>query len=129
MKFKTDTGNFELKVKEISVGKTDRSNSRGQVHVFVEGESLLENLFYRRDRPYKYYRQLMPDVLKFVQNNLKCKSDIQKRRKINITNENFMSMGWSQYAGCSCGCSPGFILKHDDMRGFEFYVTIKIKGK
>lgn len=29
---------------------------------------------------------------------------------------------WSQKAGCSCGCSPGFIC--DDIKGVEAFVSI-----
>ena len=66
-------------------------NSRLYIH--HTGETLLENLFDRRRRPYNLYKKI---VVPAVIAEFKAKG---------ITVDGF---AWSQYAGCSCPCSPGF---------------------
>ena len=60
---------------------------------FISGENVIENFFNRHDRPYNEYRKLIPDVMKKIG-----------------ANPGHLSWKWSQKAGCSCGCSPGFII-------------------
>lgn len=62
-----------------------------RMYVTIEAESVLANLVNRKRRPYNLYKTLIHssgigDVL-----------DLSK-------------LSWSQYAGCSCPCSPGFVL-------------------
>ena len=74
-----------------------------RVYVWPRGESILENLCNRRSRPYTEYRKLLAG-----------KSFMEKAR-------------WSQKAGCSCGCSPGFILDrtlHKDDKPVDFHVEV-----
>jgi hypothetical protein len=63
------------------------------MYVTIEAESVLANLMNRKRRPYNLYKTLIHssgigDVL-----------DLSK-------------LSWSQHAGCSCPCSPGFVLNH-----------------
>lgn len=78
---------------EISVqnarGKDARKATR--VYFWHEGESILENFGNRVARPTDVYRKFLPEVSKA----LGLPEDTPYR--------------WSQYAGCSCPCSPGFI--------------------
>jgi hypothetical protein len=62
-----------------------------RVNVWPEGENLLENMANRFDRPQKLYRAVAKQAL----------------ADLGITG----TLRWSQKAGCSCGCSPGFILR------------------
>lgn len=91
-----------MKIRKIKVrdGKEDR---KSRIYFFVK-ETILENLINRRCRPNKEYRKLVPAVLK--------KANIPSTTKVK----------WSQKAGCSCGCSPGFIL---DYLGKEIFVDLK----
>lgn len=61
-----------------------------RVFFSVKDETVMDQLINRRVRPRAEWRKLMPEVLE------KAGIDPQKVR-------------WSQYAGCSCPCSPGFI--------------------
>jgi len=79
-----------------------RRNKKARVYINIQDESILENLMNRKSRPIKLFRALLPDVYK------KLGVDSKAR--------------WSQYAGCSCPCSPGFIL--DDVYGKTVYVTV-----
>lgn len=72
-----------------------KGRSRYQkMRVFVwPAESILENLFERTDRPSRTWRkEVLPKV--FEQVGLPAGTKAR----------------WSQYAGCTCPCSPGFIL-------------------
>ena len=79
-----------------------RRNKKTRVYFNIQDETILENLMNRKSRPIKLFRALLPEVYK------KLGVDSKAR--------------WSQYAGCSCPCSPGFIL--DDVYGKTVYVTV-----
>jgi hypothetical protein len=77
-----------------------------RVYIWPKGETLLDNLENRRSRPYTEYRkQVMPKVLAAM--------GLPSYTKIK----------WSQYAGCSCPCSPGFIV--EGVRGKTVYVDVE----
>lgn len=66
----------------------------GRIHLFLAKESVLDNLYERHNRPYKFYKeQLLPPLLKAL-----ALHDLD------------LEFRWSQKAGCSCGCSPGFVV-------------------
>lgn len=74
--------------------------------IFPKGESLIDNLYNRRNRPIGFYKK---EVLPFV------------RQKLNLGDE--VKFRWSQKAGCRCGCSPGFIVDGIYTRQ-DIFVTI-----
>ena len=62
-----------------------------RMYVGVKDESILDNMMNRKRRPYNVYKTMIHGSL------LGQMFDLSK-------------LQWSQYAGCSCPCSPGFIL-------------------
>lgn len=58
------------------------------------GESILDNMIYRRARPYTEYRKVLGEVL------VRAGMDPELMRIAR----------WSQRAGCTCPCSPGFAI-------------------
>ncbi len=80
-------------------------NSKPQIYVHPKGESIFENLCFRHDRPHQVYRQAIPAALEA----LELPPGIKVR--------------WSQKAGCSCGCSPGFIVQVEGVHK-DCWVTI-----
>lgn len=98
----------EAKKQARHPGSSNRAwSSRSRVHVFTQGESILSNILMRRNRPSGLYRDIV----------LNQYPDLEGRIK------------WSQTAGCSCGCSPGFIvdetLRDDQHRPVDIYITAK----
>lgn len=75
-----------------------------RLFIFPEGESVWANLANRRERPADLYRQLLPAIYE--------QAGIPAGTKAR----------WSQKAGCSCPCSPGFILAH--VSTVDVYVTV-----
>ena len=65
--------------------------SAPRLYVSVKDETIMENLLNRTTRPFLLYKKMIrtSGVGRVI--------DIEKLR-------------WSQHAGCSCNCSPGFIL-------------------
>lgn len=63
-----------------------------RMYVSVSDESIVDNLANRRRRPYNVYKTLIHS------------SGISRVLNLGDT------LRWSQYAGCTCPCSPGFIL-------------------
>lgn len=102
----------ELKINEITAEQTSevlktkgwdaynrlkkQQNLFTRVYVWTEGETIIENLQNRRQRPHTIYKkELIPVVLW----RMGLPADTKVR--------------WSQKAGCGCGCSPGFIIDGD----------------
>ena len=84
-----------------------------KIYLFPKGESTFGHLMNRKSRPFKFYRkQIIPIVLK----------------KLNWDPKTLIR--WSQYAGCSCPCSPGFrvneyIKNHPIKDGwYDIFVSI-----
>ena len=89
---------------QIEVKKQTVSSSRKpRVYVNPKGESVLENLNERFDRPIELYREAAYEALK----------EIGVEGKLN----------WSQKAGCSRGCSPAFVFTGTGLRQ-DVYVSI-----
>lgn len=87
---------YELKVEGATLTIRTRRYDKGydkapRMYVGVSDETLFDNLANRKRRPYNVYKTLLHS------------SDV--KRVLNVGN-----LQWSQYAGCSCPCSPGFIL-------------------
>jgi hypothetical protein len=78
--------------------------SKSRIYINVQGETIIDNLMNRKSRPYQQYKALMPMIFELL--------DIEPK-----------PVTWSQYAGCSCPCSPGFIIKEGD-RGVDYWITI-----
>lgn len=93
-----------MEIKNVNIQKASKSWDQTVIYVWPEGESIWENLQNRRQRPYTTYKkEVLPDVFE----------------KMGLPRDTKAS--WSQKAGCSCGCSPGFKLKHS---GSVVHVTI-----
>lgn len=103
--------NIELFITELTTRDRDYRDRKGTTTIsfFHDGENVLEDLFNRHSRPHKLYRTLFPKIQKLL--NLKA--------PIKAT--------WSQYAGCSCPCSPGFIVTNCSELGLyrkQIFVSI-----
>ena len=83
-----------------------KMNLLTRIHVFLEGETIIQNLENRHQRPYTVYKkEILPSVLR----QMGLPADTKAR--------------WSQKAGCSCGCSPAFIIEGN--YGKTVYVTVE----
>jgi hypothetical protein len=80
-----------MKVVKVTTGEYGRPRSRVLLFINLQNETILESIQNRNRRPYEVYRkEVLPQVMTGKLKGVKA--------------------SWSQYAGCSCGCSPGFIL-------------------
>jgi len=100
----------KIKVLEVEVHnmqwdelRRHRGAKKARMYFFCKGENLIENLLGRHFRPKVLFRQVFDEVF--------TKAGIEK--PVRIT--------WSQYAGCRCPCSPGFIL--NGIYNKNIYVT------
>jgi len=102
-----------MKIENVKViNHSDKTKSwgpdaHGKIYFGIKDESLIDNLYNRRTRPYNEFRKMLPDVLKAA--------------GLDIDPKNFR---WSQKAGCGCGCSPGFVDKEYRMMRKNIYVDI-----
>ena len=82
--------------------------TRSRIYMFPKNESMMENLKKRYNRPVKFWKKIAENVLDtFLYHD--------KR------------MIFSQNAGCTCGCSPGFICKANSYH--EFFITYSIEKR
>lgn len=84
---------------------------KSRLFVWPVGESLLESLRERHDRPVEEYRKLFREVL----------GSGAGRLLLGLPDRQF-KLSWSQRAGCQCGCSPGFVL--DACLGYDLHVDV-----
>lgn len=84
-------------------------NSKPRLYINVKGENIMENLLFRSNRPSKLYKSLLPEIFERLGISPNTKAV------------------WSQKAGCSCGCSPGFILTDTGVTSaqMDYWATIK----
>jgi len=94
------TQRFEIKVAGATLTIMPRTYKYGykndyfkapRMYVSVADETIMDNLANRKRRPYNIYKTLIHS------SDIASVLDLSK-------------LSWSQKAGCSCPCSPGFIL-------------------
>lgn len=108
---------MEIIIKKIKLIHKDKNNHKSKLHFFAEGKDVYKELeceiLEEHDtKPYKFYRSIFPLVIKKLEKqNLNCKIFFSKTK-----------WAWSQNAGCSCGCSPGF-KSGSAGNDYDFYVT------
>ena len=106
-------GNFDFGPEWRQEYKVMKKRTTAKVFVFPKGESIFENLLNRHARPHKLNAEVLA---KDVESML---------RESNLLPEGVpFKMSWSQKAGCSCGCSPGFIVK-GTTTGVDFYADVE----
>jgi hypothetical protein len=84
------------------------------MYVSVADETIMDNLANRKRRPYNVYKTLIHSSA------LASVLDLSK-------------LSWSQHAGCTCNCSPGFILNRQTLKNeagdyfnyFDIWVTLE----
>ena len=109
-----------MKIKKIDVRPVNRRSgepflSNPKIYIFIENETILENLENRRNRPANVYKkEVLPQVMAKLQNS---NPEIYNKLKSS-------RIGWRQSCGCSmCPCSPGFVAL-DAWGTEEIFVTI-----
>ena len=103
--------NINIKVKKVQRISQENGNAKPRLYIWVDKEAVLENLENRRKRPYTIYRMAVPEILK----------------KAGFNSEG-VKANWSQTAGCSCGCSPGFILNNTEGIYDDIHASIKVSN-
>lgn len=88
---------FERRVMDShELRKAKLGQKKSRMFFFPMGETVLENLAERRNRPQNEYRKVTGDILD----------------KLGLDKD--MKFHWDTYAGCAqCPCSPGFVLEGD----------------
>lgn len=108
-----------LNIKTITLrpktGSSSKTNAedyfhRARVYVHLEGESVIEHLQNRRDRPYNVYKtEVLPRLFRLL--------GLPAATKMN----------WSRKAGCTmCPCSGGFI-DNNEVVPWDIHVTVTEK--
>jgi hypothetical protein len=101
----------KMNIIKVRADKEDNPCCKSKMFIFLKGENLLQNLANRHDRPYKLYKE---EIVPLVVKELKAQGIDMEGMKVL----------WSQRAGCSCGCSPGFIIPQ--LHGYEIYVDVEV---
>ena len=80
---------------------------KSRVYFWPEGESVMDNFRNRRARPHTEYRKLIVEA--FAQAGIDATA---------------LSARWSQKAGCTCPCSPGFVMSQG--LGVDLHVAVAV---
>ena len=88
---------------------TFRLPANPRVYIHMTNETVLENLINRRSRPLNEFRAVLRQALANMG-----------------VDQSKITYRWSQKAGCSCGCSPGFVIGGFDpvLAGRDVYVDV-----
>lgn len=116
------TKQFEIKVAGATITVMPRTYRYGyqtdyhkapRMYVSVADETVFDNLANRKRRPYNVYKTLIHS------SGIASVLDLSELR-------------WSQKAGCSCPCSPGFVLSRQAIECdgawtsfFDIWVTLE----
>jgi hypothetical protein len=92
----------EVNSVKVKRGRQGRQPNLGRIYWWFENESVLDHLVNRRNEPYNVVRPLVKQWLK-------------------DNGHEFTKLRFSQYAGCTCPCSPGFIVE-----GCLFYKSVHL---
>jgi len=84
-----------MEISNVKVSPQHGRYIKARIYVWPTGEGIMENLANRRARPHSVYRK---EVLPKLFSQLGWDAGTKVK--------------WSQYAGCSCPCSPGFIVEN-----------------
>lgn len=95
----------QMQNKRAGHGGRDVPSGKSVVFVNVKDETLFENFAARTTRPYAAWKPFVEEALR-------------------AHGFEFSKLTWSNKAGCSCPCSPGFIVT-TGTRGHNIWVTIE----
>lgn len=94
--------------------KGEPYKSSNKLYIWPQGETIMENLYTRHDRPSKVWKEIViPAVMEKLSKENPEVFDSVKDEK----------WGWRQKCGCSCPCSPGFV----GTKGGQFYISATVK--
>lgn len=97
---------YEVSEETCRTRRYPHSMKRSEVYVWLENESIGENMMNRRNRPYTEWKKVVLPYLK------------EKLGRDNI------KLSWDQHCGCRCPCSPGFRMTEGPM-GMTIHIKVK----
>jgi len=102
-----------MQITRISVRVKDRESSNIRLYLVPDEESLFDNFVQGRlTRPYQEFR----------------KSGLLDKTMKEIIGYPSGHAKWSQKAGCSCGCSPGFIVEKSAHLPTDYYIYYDVES-
>lgn len=93
-------------IETITLRAKETRNAKPRMYLHHSDETIADSLAGRRNRPIDIYQKFFPKIEEALG------MELGKTR-------------WSQKAGCSCPCSPGFIL--EELAGFPCDVHVSLK--
>ena len=88
-----------------------RFRPKTRAYIWPKGETAIDNIMNRRNRPIKLYREMLCEALDQM--------GVDRER---------VEFRWSRTAGCGCGCSPGFIIDGYDDKLYNVDLYIDFEG-
>ena len=85
--------------------------AKARIYFWLEGQSILENFFARGSEPHALVK---PFIVPMALEAMGLPADTKAT--------------WSRKAGCSCGCSPAFIVDAPNEKGYDVFVTVSLTG-
>lgn len=92
----------------VSIDKSDNNDEkpdRSIIYIIINSPTVMKEI---QDKKDKYQNVFRKEVLPTVFQKAKMPLDTK--------------VVWSDKAGCSCGCSPGFLIT--GQKGFDIYVRL-----
>lgn len=101
-----------MKITQVKTLPIDAESRQKTAHCyfFAKGESMVQNLQLRHNRPHAQYKIMLDKVM--------AKTEFHE-----LWQRGHIKAAWSQYTGCQCGCSPGFRLT--GLQGSNIFVDVQ----
>jgi hypothetical protein len=102
-----------------------RKDKETKGRMYMSVHDLPRHHFYDEDDAFKAerkfllkeYRRLMPEIIERI---MAIETDQFGEPRFNKD----VKMGFNQKAGCSCGCSPGFVVRDESCKGYSIWVDL-----
>lgn len=113
---------LQIKVRNISFSRKEKPSDKPRIYFWDETkEASIAEMFMQRYTPREVFLPHIEDILEPLGMTRELKTSTLRNVKVS----------WSQHAGCSCPCSPGFIV---DNRAYGFdihvnYSVVKVDSK
>ena len=114
------TPEMEIEIKGISFRQKEKLTAKPRIYFWDTGAGNLGEMFMQRYTPKQVFTPHLDDVLMPLGMRVSDGPLAPGQRGVKVR--------WSQFAGCSCPCSPGFVVDNSSY-GYDIHVDYLVVVK
>ncbi len=113
---------LKIEVKSVSFRPKEKYSAKPRIYFWNDSKGKLVDMFMQRYTPKQVFTPHLDTVLRPLGMKLAGRGVASGERFGGTT---YVKVSWSQFAGCSCPCSPGFVVNNPDYE-FDIHVNYEI---